>query len=61
MPVPAQCDGPFHPRSNEVQRAFETFAGFRFEAVKTTYTIAAKTARPKRAEVLFSNWPLTRL
>jgi hypothetical protein len=33
----------------------ETFAGFRFEAVKTTYTIAGKGAQPERSEVLISN------
>ena len=43
---------------NDVQGVRETFAGFRFEAVKTTYTIAGKGAQPERAEVLISNWEM---
>ena len=41
---------------NDVEGVRETFAGFNFEEVKTTYTIAAKGAAPERAEVPISNW-----
>ena len=43
---------------NDVQGVRETFAGFRFQEVKTTYTIGAKGAQPERAEVLISNFAL---
>jgi DNA adenine methylase len=43
---------------NDVQGVRETFAGFEFQEVKTTYTIAGKGAQPERAEVLISNWAL---
>lgn len=43
---------------NDVQGVRETFKGFRFQEVKTTYTIAGKGAQPERAEVLISNFPL---
>lgn len=43
---------------NDVQGVCETFAGFEFQEVKTTYTIAEKGAQPERAEVLISNWAL---
>jgi hypothetical protein len=36
----------------------ETFARFRFEEIKTTYTIGAKGAQPDRAELLITNWAL---
>jgi hypothetical protein len=42
---------------NDRPEVRETFAGFRFETVNTTYTIATKRAAP-RAEVLISNYPL---
>ena len=41
---------------NDVQGVRDTFAGFRFQEVKTVYTIGAKGAQPERAEVLISNW-----
>ena len=41
---------------NDVKEVRETFAGFRFEEVKTTYTVGAKGAQPERAELLISNW-----
>lgn len=43
---------------NDVQGVRETFAGFRFLEVMTTYTIASQGAAPERAEVLISNFPL---
>ena len=43
---------------NDVQGVRETFAGFRFQEVKTTYTIGAKGAQPERSEVLISNFAL---
>ena len=43
---------------NDVQEVRETFAGFRFEEVRTTYTIGAKGAQPERAELLISNFPI---
>jgi DNA adenine methylase len=43
---------------NDVQGVRETFKGFRFQEVKTTYTIGAKGAAPERAEVLISNFDL---
>lgn len=43
---------------NDVPGVRETFKGFRFQEVKTTYTIAGKGAQPERAEVLISNFPL---
>ncbi|EEW26728.1 DNA adenine methylase [Rhodobacter ferrooxidans] len=43
---------------NDVKGVRETFAGFEFREVKTTYTIGAGGASPDRAEVLISNWPL---
>ena len=44
---------------NDVPGVRETFAGFRFQEVKTTYSIASTGASPERAELLISNWPLT--
>lgn len=41
---------------NDVQGVRETFKSFRFEEVRTTYTIASKGAQPERAEVLIRNW-----
>lgn len=43
---------------NDLPEVRETFAGFRFAEVKTTYTIGSTGAAPERAEVLISNWPL---
>lgn len=44
---------------NDVPEIRETFAGFRFREVKTTYTIGkANDQRPERAELLISNYPL---
>jgi DNA adenine methylase len=43
---------------NDVQGVRKTFAAFRFEEVKTVYTIGAKGFQPERAEVLISNFPL---
>ena len=43
---------------NDVQGVRETFAGFRFEEVRTTCTIGAKGAQPERAELLITNWVL---
>lgn len=43
---------------NDVPGVRETFAAFRFQEVRNTYTIAAKGAAPERAEVLISNYPL---
>ena len=43
---------------NDVEGVRETFAAFRFQEVKTTYTIGAKGAQPERAEVLISNYSL---
>ena len=43
---------------NDVQGVRETFKNFRFQEVKTTYTIGAGGAQPERAEVLISNYPL---
>jgi DNA adenine methylase len=44
---------------NDVQGVRETFAGFEFQEVKTTCTIAGKGAQPERAEVLISNWAIS--
>ena len=46
---------------NDVQGVRETFAGFRFQEVKTTYTIGSGSAQPERAEVLISNWALPKI
>lgn len=43
---------------NDVSGVRETFKNFRFQEVKTTYTIGAKGAQPERAEVLISNYEL---
>jgi DNA adenine methylase len=43
---------------NDVQGVRETFSAFRFQEVKTTYSVGAKGAQPERAEVLISNWQL---
>lgn len=43
---------------NDRSEVRETFTGFRFEEVKTTYTIAGKGAQPDRAELLISNFEL---
>ena len=45
---------------NDVQGVRETFGAFRFQEVKTTYTIAGKGAQPERGEVLISNWALAK-
>jgi len=41
---------------NDLPEVRETFAGFRFEEVRTTYTIASKGAQPERAELLIRNY-----
>jgi DNA adenine methylase len=56
----AGIKGRFILSLNDVEGVRETFAGFRFEQVKTTYTIAAKGVAPERAEVLISNFDLGR-
>lgn len=44
---------------NDVPEIRDTFAGFQFREVKTTYTIgAANDRRPERAELLISNFAL---
>lgn len=43
---------------NDVEGVRKTFAGFRFESVRTTYTIGAGGAQTDRAEVLISNFAL---
>lgn len=40
---------------NDTPGVRETFAGFHFEEVRTTYTIASKGAQPDRAELLIRN------
>jgi DNA adenine methylase len=52
----AGLKGRFILSLNDVRGVRETFKSFRFEAVKTTYTIGAKGAQPDRAEVLIMNW-----
>ena len=52
----AGLKGRFILSLNDVQGVRETFKAFRFEGVKTTYTIAGKGAQPERAEVLIMNW-----
>ena len=54
----AALKGRFILSLNDVQGVRETFAGFRFEEVKTTYTIGAKGAQPERSELLISNWAI---
>ncbi len=54
----AALKGRFILSLNDVEGVRETFAGFRFQEVRTTYTIGAKGAQPDRAEVLISNYPL---
>lgn len=43
---------------NDVQGVREAFKDFRFQEVKTTYTIGSGKAQPERAEVLISNYDL---
>jgi DNA adenine methylase len=54
----AGLKGRFILSLNDVQGVRETFARFRFEEIKTTYTIGAKGAQPDRAELLITNWAL---
>lgn len=56
--VLAALKGRFILSLKDIQGVRETFAAFRFEEVKTTYTIGAKGAQPERAEVLIANWDL---
>jgi DNA adenine methylase len=52
----AGLKGRFVLSLNDVPGVRETFKKFRFEEVKTTYTIGAKGAQPERAEVLITNF-----
>ncbi|MEI6099456.1 MAG: DNA adenine methylase, partial [Alphaproteobacteria bacterium] len=54
----AGLKGRFILSLNDVREVRETFARFRFEEIKTTYTIGAKGAQPDRAELLITNWAL---
>lgn len=56
--VLAGLKGRFILSLNDVEGVRETFHGFKFQEVKTTYTIGGKGAQPERAEVLISNFGL---
>lgn len=59
--VLAGLKGRFILSLNDVDGVRETFHGFRFHEVRTTYTIGSKGAQPERAEVLISNYDLSRV
>ena len=57
----AGIKGRFILSLNDLPEVRETFAGFKIEAVRTTYTIGGPRGDQagSRAELLISNWPLS--